>query len=72
MTGRTRPAQTLRRIFAVPAALGVATGIGLIGALVGDDLWDAVGWAGLGLPIAVMLRFMVRPAAPPQTARHRR
>jgi hypothetical protein len=67
MTGRGRSPQTLRQIFAAPAALGVVTAIGLIGALVGDDLWDIVGWIGLGLPVVVMLWYML-----PQTARRRR
>jgi hypothetical protein len=43
----------LSRIFAVPLALGVVSAVGLIAALVGDDLWDAVGWLGLGIPLIV-------------------
>lgn len=43
----------LSRIFAIPAALGVASAFGLVGALVGDGWWDAAGWLGLGIPLAV-------------------
>jgi hypothetical protein len=46
---------SLRQIFAVPLALAVMTGVGLITALVGDDIWDAVSWVGLGVPAAVSL-----------------
>lgn len=54
MTAAKRNAQRpLSRIFAVPLALGVVSAIGLIAALVGDDIWDAIGWLGLGIPLAV-------------------
>jgi hypothetical protein len=43
----------LSRIFAIPTALGVASAVGLVGALVGDGWWDASGWIGLGLPLMV-------------------
>lgn len=41
------------RLWGWPIALGVASSIGLVAALVGDGVWDAVSWAGLGLPVAV-------------------
>ena len=44
---------TLRQIFAVPAGLAALTAVGLIAALVGDDIWDAVSWLMLGAPVAV-------------------
>jgi hypothetical protein len=43
----------LSRIFAVPFALGVVSAAGLVFALVGDGLWDALGWLGLGIPLIV-------------------
>ena len=46
---------SLRQIFAVPLALAVMIAIGLVTALVGDGVWDAVSWAGLGVPAAVSL-----------------
>ena len=42
----------LTRIFAVPLALGVVSAVGLVAALVGDAMWDVIGWVGLGLPLA--------------------
>ncbi len=42
------------KVFAVPIVLGVLSAIGLLAALLGDDWWDAVSWAALGIPCAVM------------------
>lgn len=46
---------TLRQIFAVPLVLAVLIAIGLVTALVGDGIWDAVAWIGLGVPAAMSL-----------------
>lgn len=43
--------RSLWQIFAIPSALGLASAIGLVAALVGDGIWDAIGWLGLGIPI---------------------
>lgn len=51
----------LSRIFAIPLVLGLVSGIGLVAALVGDDLWDAIGWLGLGIPLAVTVWCLWRP-----------
>ena len=45
---------TLWRIFRIPVALAVATLIGLASALLGDGVWDALSWATLALPLAVV------------------
>jgi len=56
-----RPApRPLPQIFAVPIVLGVVSTIGLVAALIGDDIWDAIGWIGLGIPLAVTV-WCVRP-----------
>ena len=44
---------TLRRIWAWPIALGLATGSGLVTALLADGWADGWSWVGLGLPLAV-------------------
>ncbi len=47
-------ARTPWQIFAMPLVLGVLSAIGLVAALVGDDLfWDGIGWVGLGIPLLV-------------------
>ncbi len=49
-----RPArQSLGDIFGTPIVIGVLSTVGLISALVGDDVWDWVSWFALGAPIAV-------------------
>ena len=44
---------SLRAIFAIPLFIAVTSVIGLIAALVGNDLWDALSWLTLGLPVAI-------------------
>lgn len=61
MTALKRPrARPLSQIFAMPLALGIVSTIGLVAALVGDDVWDAIGWIGLGIPLAVTM-WCLRP-----------
>ncbi|WP_439470538.1 hypothetical protein [Brevundimonas sp.] len=43
----------LKVIFAVPAVVAILSLIGLVGALLGDGIWDWIGWLGLGACIAV-------------------
>jgi hypothetical protein len=45
------------QVFAVPIALGVLSAVGLVAALLGDDVWDAASWFALGIPCAVMAWF---------------
>lgn len=52
--------RSLTQIFAMPLALGVVSAIGLVVALVGDDLWDVLGWLGLGIPLIITTWCMVR------------
>lgn len=51
---RARPA------YAVPVLVGLATVIGLAAALLGDGGYDALSWAGLGVPAAIGLWPLVR------------
>ena len=46
--------QSLGAIFLVPAILAVLSGVGLISALLGDGMWDALSWLALSVPIAVV------------------
>lgn len=51
-------------IFRVPLLLALLSLVGLLAALLGDGPWDAVSWVGLGVPVAVIVWFvMPRPAA---------
>ena len=45
--------RSLRRIWEVPLLLAVLSVAGLVSALVGDDLWDALSWVTLAVPLVV-------------------
>jgi hypothetical protein len=45
------------QVFAIPIALGVLSAVGLVAALLGDNVWDAVSWLALGIPCVVMTWF---------------
>ncbi|WP_226637834.1 hypothetical protein [Novosphingobium profundi] len=49
-----RARQPLRQVFAAPACIAVASLAGLLCALTGDGLRDALSWAALGLPVATL------------------
>ena len=59
-----RKAKTLTQTFTIPALLGGLSAAGLISGLVGDGVWDAVSWIGLGVPIAIIVRYVCAPKAP--------
>lgn len=41
-------------IFALPFWIALASLIGLVAALLGEGLWNAVAWSGVGAPIAAL------------------
>lgn len=45
------------QVFAAPIVLGALSAVGLIAALLGDNVWDAVSWLTLGIPCVVMAWF---------------
>ena len=57
-----RPHQTLRQIFAAPVVIGILSIVGLLAALVGDNVWDTVSWIGLAIPFALFVFFIYRRA----------
>ena len=42
------------RIFLFPGLVALVVLIGLVSALLGDGMWDAVSWVALTVPIAVV------------------
>jgi hypothetical protein len=48
-------------LWAAPVALGVLTVIGLLSALLGDGIWDALSAITLGAPVAVGVRYWLWP-----------
>lgn len=51
---------SLRQVFAAPLAIAALSGIGLVSALLGDDVWDVLSWLGLAVPICVILWYWLR------------
>jgi xanthosine utilization system XapX-like protein len=47
-------------LWGAPVALGFLTLIGLISALLGDGIWDAVSALALGTPVAVSIWYGLR------------
>jgi hypothetical protein len=47
-------------LWGIPILLGVLSVVGLLSALLGDGVWDAVSWATLGLPVAAAAWFGMR------------
>jgi uncharacterized iron-regulated membrane protein len=54
-TGEGRHDLDLSMIYRGPLALAVLSLIGLVTALVGDGIWDAIGWLCLAVPALVMV-----------------
>jgi hypothetical protein len=60
---RKRPSAGMRfgQVFGVPVLLALVSVVGLLSALLGDGVWDAVSWVGLGALIAVIGWHAARP-----------
>ena len=54
--------RTPMQIWGAPIVLGILTGIGLISALLGDGIWDALSALTLGIPCLAGLWYCLRPA----------
>ena len=50
--------KTFLHIWLAPIILGVFSAVGLLSALLGDDVWDVLSWATLTLPLAVAVYYL--------------
>jgi len=50
------------KMWGAPVMLGISTCVGLLSALLGDGLWDAVSAITLGTPVAVCCWYSFRRA----------
>jgi hypothetical protein len=47
-------------LWRVPILLGLFSVAGLLSALIGDGVWDALSWAALGIPTAIGIWYALR------------
>ena len=47
-------------VFSVPLAIGLVSAIGLFAALLGEGAWDALSWIGLGIPVWISVRGLLK------------
>lgn len=55
-----KPRRSLRSVYGIPALLALVTSCGLLSALLGDGLWDALSWIALAIPLAVLAWYLVQ------------
>ena len=56
-----RPRQTnFWKVFSTPTVIALLSAAGLFAALLGDDVWDALSWLGLGVPAFFALRGLLQ------------
>lgn len=61
INGPSRRARlSLRQVFAAPLAIAILSAVGLVSALLGDDIWDALSWLALTVPVVVILWYWLR------------
>lgn len=62
MTQKRKPASAKGplAIFAAPLLLAAISVVGLLSALLGDGVWDAVSWFTLAAPVAVIAWMLYR------------
>ncbi|WP_460144322.1 hypothetical protein [Pseudomonas sp. S2_A02] len=56
-----RPRQSsFWKVFATPTVIALLSAAGLFAALLGDGVWDALSWLGLGIPAVLALRGLLQ------------
>lgn len=53
-------------IWTIPLVLGILSLVGLLAALIGDGFMDFLTWLTLGIPLAVIGRFVYKPKGAPK------
>ena len=48
------------KVFTIPTGIAVLSAAGLFAALLGDGVWDALSWLGLGIPAALALHGLLQ------------
>ena len=56
-----KPRQSnFRKVFSVPLAIGIVSATGLFAALLGEGVWDTLSWIGLGIPVWISVRGLLK------------
>lgn len=50
-------------VWTLPILLGILSTIGLLSALIGDDVWDGVSWLCLTIPLVAIGWFALKPGS---------
>lgn len=48
------------KVFSVPLAIALVSATGLFAALLGEGVWDALSWIGLGIPVWISVRGLLK------------
>jgi len=48
------------KVFSVPLPIGLVSATGLFAALLGEGAWDALSWIGLGIPVWISVRGLLK------------
>lgn len=62
-TSSARASSGPRHIFGMPALMGAFSIVGLLSALLGDDMWDVLSWLALGIPLLAIAWCVTRPVS---------
>lgn len=50
----TKPSSGFRKIYGHAAVIAAITLLGLLSALLGDNVWDGLSWIALAIPLAII------------------
>ncbi|OFJ42725.1 hypothetical protein BJN42_26950 [Pseudomonas koreensis] len=48
------------KVFSTPIVIALLSAAGLFAALLGDGIWDALSWVGLGVPAVLAINGLMR------------
>lgn len=48
------------KVFSTPIVIALLSAAGLFAALLGDGIWDALSWVGLGVPAVLAITGLMR------------
>lgn len=48
------------KVFFIPLAIGLLSAMGLFSALLDDGAWDVLSWIGLGIPVWLSVRGLLK------------